>query len=208
MHPCIFCTSFLIVTKESHKIPLPQGYSVKASLPRIRTFLKIVLGRYHRGVLRLEARLAVKKAVFLGLKRGYHPVDKNLYQLILLIFQQIFMNQEADLSPISHLSFFCAWLLRVLCDLPWVWNKMDYRGCTTLLWALEQGGHTSCNFCLLGCWFNDQAQYEGVYYVIIEGNIWLNVIYYWTHFVSPCNFLHYLSTSYRGFQQSTPPPKG
>ena len=70
MHPCIFCTSFLIVKKESHKIPLPQRYSVEDSLARIKTFLKIVLGRYHMGVFRLEARLAVKRGVFLGLGEG------------------------------------------------------------------------------------------------------------------------------------------
>lgn len=38
-----------------------------ASLPRIRIFLKIAMGRYHPCVFRHEARLAVKMGVILGL---------------------------------------------------------------------------------------------------------------------------------------------
>ena len=103
----IFCTSFLIVTKESHIIPLPQGYSVKASLPRIRIFLKKVMGRYHIGVFRLEARLAVKRGVFLGLggKGCIMPYIQTFINVNFAFFRRYFSIKKLT-SPQSHISQF------------------------------------------------------------------------------------------------------
>lgn len=110
-----------------------RGIAVKlASLPRIRIFLKIAMGRYHPCVFRHEARLAVKMGVILGL--GEVGIMTWIWIFInsyFAFFQKIFLNQEAAPSRVSHLSMFCAWLLRVLV-IPWFTLSMRWSGLNVL----------------------------------------------------------------------------